>query len=155
MQRCREHLLIIFKSSKWSEPTTSTAPGRGRLECLGEGVRVPRRGDIRNTWEVWGREQEKGMVRKKWIIAWGWGRVGGLRMTGFELGVRIFGVVMGRMQLGSDWVGGWSRCYAGVGVEVGVGVGVGVRVGVGVGVAGYGLWVRVRFSVMVIIRSWG
>ena len=37
-------------------------------------------------------------------------------MTGFELGVRIFGVVMGRMQLGSDWVGGWSRCYVGVGV---------------------------------------
>ena len=50
------YLLTIFKSSKWSEPRTSAASGRW-------GVRVPERGDISNTWEVWGREQGKGMVR--------------------------------------------------------------------------------------------
>ena len=51
-----------------------------RVEYLVEGVRVPGRGDISSTWEVWGRERGKGMVRKRWIIAWGWGRVGGLRI---------------------------------------------------------------------------
>ena len=48
--------MTIFKSSKWSEPRASAAPGRW-------GVRVPGRGDISSTWEVWGREQGKGLVR--------------------------------------------------------------------------------------------
>ena len=47
----------------------------------GRGVRVPGRGDISSTWEIWGREQGKGMVRKRWIILWGWGRVGGLGIS--------------------------------------------------------------------------
>ena len=57
MQGVQWYLLTIFKSSKWSEPRILPAPGRGGLEYLEEGVRVPGRGDISSTWEVWGREE--------------------------------------------------------------------------------------------------
>ena len=64
----------------------------------GRGVRVPGRVDISTTWEVWGREQGKGMVRKRWIIAWGWGREGRLLISDrVGAGVRILVRAMGWM----------------------------------------------------------